>query len=143
MQEWQLNNVTEVFVDVSVERLWAALTETADTEQYFMRSRVTVGNVGEAYRLERDDGWRVDGTVLTKEPPNRLRVTWRVKTPPDLVMPNCEVEYLLEPVVNANAKSTTKLTISSYVDGPVPSPFLNASRTGWSMITRNLKEYLG
>jgi len=143
MQEWQLDNVAEVFIDVSVERLWAALTEAADTEQYFMRSRVTVGDVGEAYRLERDDGWRVDGIVLTKEPPNRLRVTWRIKTQPDLVMPNCEVEYLIEHAIIADAKSTTKLTIRSYIDGPLPAPFLNASRTGWAMITRNLKEYLG
>ncbi len=142
MQEWQLNSVVEVFVDASVERVWAALTEAADTEQYFLRSRVTVGDVGDAYRLERDDGWEVDGTVLAKEPPYRLRVTWRIKTPPDLVMPNCEVEYLIEPALIPEAKSTTKLTVSSFVDGPVPPPFLNASRTGWAMITRNLKEYL-
>jgi uncharacterized protein YndB with AHSA1/START domain len=142
MQEWQLNNVAEVFVDVSVARLWAALTEAADTEQYFMRSRVTVGDVREAYRLEREDGWQVDGTVLVKEPPYRLRVTWRVKTPPDLVMPNCEVEYLIEPVLIPGAKSRTKLTVNSYVDGLVPPPFLNAIRTGWAMITRNLKDYL-
>jgi uncharacterized protein YndB with AHSA1/START domain len=143
MREWQLDNVAEVFIDVSVERVWAALTEAVDTEQYFMRSRVTVGAVGGAYRLERDDGWRVDGTVLTKEPPNRLRVTWQIKTPPDLVMPNCEVDYLIEAAVVTKAKSTTKLTICSYIDGPLPSQFLNASRTGWAMITRNLKEYLG
>jgi Activator of Hsp90 ATPase homolog 1-like protein len=73
MQEWQLNSVVEVFVDASVERLWAALTEPTDTEQYSMRSRVTVGDVGEAYRLEREDGWKVDGIVLAKEPPYRLR----------------------------------------------------------------------
>ena len=108
-----------------------------------MRSRVTVGDVGEAYRLERDDGWEVDGTVLVKEPPYRLRVTWRIKTPPDVVMPNCDVEYLIEPALIPGAKSTTKLTVNSYVDGPVPPPFLNASRTGWAMITRNLKDYLG
>ena len=143
MQEWQLNSVVEIFVDASVERIWAALTEAADTEQYFMRSRVTVGDVGEPYRLERDDGWKVDGTVLAKEPPYRLRVTWRMKTPPDLLMPNCEVEYLIEPTFIPDAKSTTKLTVKSYVDGPVPPPFLNASHTGWAMITRNLKEYLG
>jgi len=106
MQEWQLNSVVEVFIDASVERLWAALTEAADTEQYFMRSRVTVGDVGEAYRLERDDGWEVDGTVLAKEPPYRLRVAWRIKTPPDLVMPNCEVEYLIEPTLASEARST-------------------------------------
>jgi uncharacterized protein YndB with AHSA1/START domain len=143
MREWQLNNVAEVFVHVSAERLWAALTEAADTEQYFMRSRVSVGDVGEAYRLERDDGWEVDGTVLAKEPPYRLRVTWRVKTPPDLVMPNCEVEYVIEPALIPGEKSLTKLTVHSYVDGLVPPRYLNASRTGWAMITRNLKDYLG
>jgi uncharacterized protein YndB with AHSA1/START domain len=143
MQEWQLHSAVEVFVDASVERLWAALTEAADTEQYFMRSRVTVGDVGEAYRLERDDGWGVNGTVLAKDPPYRLRVTWRVKTPPDLVMPNSEVEYLIETALIPGAKSKTKLTVNSYVDGSVPPPFANASRTGWEMIARNLKEYLG
>jgi len=142
MQEWQLNNVAEVFVDVSAERLWAALTEAADTQQYFMRSRVTVGEVGEPYRLERDDGWEVNGTVLEKEPPYRLRVTWRVKTPPETVMPNCEVEYLIEPAPSQGTKSRTKLTVNSYVDGIVPPPFSNAGRTGWAMITRNLKDYL-
>ena len=143
MQEWQVNSAVEVLVDASAERLWAALTETADTEQYFMRSRITVGDVGEAYRLERDDGWEVNGTVLVKEPPYRLRVAWRVKTPPDLVMPNSEVEYLIEPAPVPGEKSKTKLTVTSYVDGPVPPPLANASRTGWEMITRNLKEYLG
>src|ERR1700735_4178276 len=142
VQQWQLSSVVEVFIDASVERLWAALTDAVDTKQYFMRSRVTVGDVGEAYRLERDDGWQVEGTVLAKDPPHRLRVTWRMKTPPDLVMPNSEVEYLLEPTLIAHTKPTTKLTVTSYVDGPVPPPFLNASRTGWTMITRNLKEYL-
>jgi hypothetical protein len=58
-------------------------------------------------------------------------------------MPSCEVEYLIEHAVIADAKSTTKLTICSYIDGPLPAPFLNASRTGWTMITQNLKEYLG
>jgi uncharacterized protein YndB with AHSA1/START domain len=115
MQEWQLNSAVEVFVDASVERLWAALTEAADTEQYFMRSRVTVGDVGEAYCLERDDGREVNGTVLAKEPPYRLRVTWRVKTPPDLVMPNSEVEYLIEPALNAGEKSKTKHLSRGYL----------------------------
>jgi uncharacterized protein YndB with AHSA1/START domain len=142
MRDWQLNHVAEVLVDVSAERLWAALTEAADTEHYFMRSRVTVGDVGEPYRLERDDGWEVNGTVLAKEPPHRLRVTWETKTPPEFEMPNCEVEYLIEPVVAQGAQARTKLTVHSFVDGPVPAPLSNASRTGWSMITRNLKSYL-
>ena len=142
MQGWQLNNVAELFVEVSAERLWTALTEPAEPQQYFMGSRATVGDVGEPYCLKREDGWEVNGTVLAKEPPSRLRVTWVVKTPPDTVMPNCEVEYLIEPVLSLGAKSRTKLTVNSYVDGPVPPPFSNASRTGWAMIMRNLRDYL-
>jgi hypothetical protein len=59
-------------------------------------------------------------------------------------MPNCEVEYLIEPAppLIPEAKSRTKLIVNSYVDGPVPPRYLNASRTGWAMITRNLKDYL-
>ncbi len=125
MQDWQLNNVAEIFVEVSAERLWTALTELADTQQqYFMGSRVTVGGVGEPYCLKRDDGWEVNGTVLAKEPPSRLRVTWRVKTPPDTVMPNCEVEYLIEPALSHGTKSRTKLTVNSYVDGACASAVL-------------------
>jgi uncharacterized protein YndB with AHSA1/START domain len=142
MQDWQLNNIAEIFVDVSAERLWTALTEPADTQQYFMGSRVSVGDVGEPYCLNREDGWEVNGTVLAKEPPSMLRVTWPVKTPPDTVMPNCEVEYLIEPALSHGTKPRTKLTVNSYVDGPVPAPFSNASRTGWAMIIRNLKDYL-
>lgn len=79
MKEWHLDTVAEVFIDVSAKRLWAALTEAPGAERYFMRSRVTVGGAGETHHLKRDDGWRVDGIVLTKEPPNRLRVTWLFK----------------------------------------------------------------
>src|ERR1700721_2192918 len=131
---------TQVFVDVTAERLWTALTELEDTQQYFMGSRVTDGDGGEPYCLRRDDGWEVNGTVLAKEPPSRLRVTWRVRTPHDTV-PNSEVEYLIEPSLSHGKKSRAKLTVNSYVDGPVPPPFLNASRTGWALITRNLKDY--
>jgi hypothetical protein len=52
------------------------------------------------------------------------------------------VEYLIEPALISEATSRTKLTVYSYVDGLVPPQFANASRTGWAMITRNLKDYL-
>lgn len=156
---WRVNNVAEVIVDAPVERVWAALTHAADTEQYFMRSRVTVGDVGEAYRVERDDGWRVDGVVLAKAPPHRLRVTWQIKTPSSLTMPNCEIEFVLAPAPAAEPDSAaptfspstshtpglrarTRLTVREFVDGPVPPALANASRTGWSLITQNLKAYL-
>ena len=98
--------------------------------------------LGEAYGLRRDDGWVVSGTVLAKEPPYRLRVTWCVKTPSDTVMPNCEVEYLIQSVPSRDTGARSKLTINSYVDGVVPPPLSNAARTGWAMIAKNLKDFL-
>jgi len=138
MPDWQLNSSTEVVVDAPAERVWTALTDAADTERYFMKARVTVGDVGEAYRLTRPDGWGVDGTVLAKESPHRLRVTWRMKTPPALVVPNCEIEYLVEPQTGTR----TKLTVNEYVDGPMPPSLAGAGRTGWALMTRSLQAYL-
>jgi uncharacterized protein YndB with AHSA1/START domain len=141
-QRWRLNNKVEVLINTSVERLWAALTEAADTERYFMGARVTVGEVGQGYRLERDDGWLVTGTVLVKKPMHRLRVTWHTKTPASLAMPDCEVEYLIEPSDSLRSGLQAKLIVSEYVDGPASLSLGKASRTGWVMITRNLKAYL-
>lgn len=141
MPDWQLNSSTEVVVDAPAERVWTALTDAADTERYFMKARVTVGDVGEAYRLTRDDGWGVDGTVLAKEAPHRLRVSWGMRTPPGLDVPRCEVEYLIAPA--ADTPSRCRLTINEYVDGPMPPSLAAAGRTGWALMTRGLKAYLG
>jgi len=143
VKDWRLSSATEVVVDVSVERLWTALITPDDARHYFMGARVTVGEPGEAYRVERDDGWGAAGIVLAKEPPRRLRVTWEIKAPPGVTMPNCEVEFAIEPVARAPAGTRAKLTVSAYVDGPLSPELAQAGRTGWSMITRNLKAHLG
>ncbi len=141
-RNWQLNCETIVAVDASIDRIWTALTDADDAKRSFMGARVTVGDVGEAYRLERDDGWRVTGIVLAKDTPRRLRVSWGLTIPPGVTMPNCEVEYIIEPAAAPDAGPRTQLTIREYVDGPVPPPLADASRTGWAMIARNLKAHL-
>lgn len=141
-QNWQLNSETVIVVDVSIERLWAALTDPEDARRCFMGARVSVGNVGEAYRLERDDGWGVAGVVLAKDAPHRLRVTWGLKTPPGVAMPNCEVEYVIESATAPHKTPQLQLSIREYVDGPVPPPLAQASHTGWAMIARSIKANL-
>lgn len=141
-ETWTLNNVSVVFIAAPVERIWAALTDAKISPNYFMGSRVEVGEVGEPYRVGRDDGWAVTGMVLAKDPPNRLRVTWVVQAPPGVALPNCEVEYLIEAAVTPQGGAVAKLTVSEFVDGPVPPQFRTAGRTGWGLITSNLKTYL-
>ncbi|UDL89310.1 SRPBCC domain-containing protein [Mesorhizobium sp. PAMC28654] len=142
-QDWRLNSETEIVVDVPVARLWAALTDAEEAQRYFMGARVTTGDVGEAYRVERGDGWRVSGIVLVKDAPHRLRVTWGIKAPAGVAMPNCEVEYRVEPADALQVVVQSKLTIREYIDGPLPPHLADAGRSGWAMIARNLKAYLG
>jgi uncharacterized protein YndB with AHSA1/START domain len=139
---WTLNNIAVVFIAAPVERVWAALTDATISPNYFMGSRVEVGEVGEPYRVGREDGWAVTGVVLAKAPPNRLRVTWVVQAPPGVTLPNCEIEYAVEAAVTPQGGAVAKLTVSEFVDGPVPPQFVNAGRTGWALITSNLKTYL-
>ncbi|MEW6641257.1 MAG: SRPBCC domain-containing protein [Pseudomonadota bacterium] len=141
MTDWRLNSTTEIEVDASAERLWAALTDPAETERYFMRARVTVGDVGGAFRLARDDGWGVTGTVLVREAPHRLRVTWERKIPPGMDVPSCEVEYLIAPTTDT--PSRCRFIVNEYVDGEMPPQLAQAGRTGWALMTRGLKAYLG
>jgi uncharacterized protein YndB with AHSA1/START domain len=135
---WRLNHAAEVDVEASIDAVWAALTEPDRTEAWFLGARAIVGEVGEPYRLERGDGWGVAGRVLQKAPPARLRVTWRGRTPPQVVMPNVEVEFLVEPTGPGRAR----LVVREYVDGPLPAAFEGASQVGWAMITRSLAAYL-
>lgn len=137
-RNWQLHCQTQVVVASTVERVWNALVDAKATPGYFMGARVDVGAVGEAYRVERADGWRVDGTVLAKEAPHRLRVSWLAKTPREFAMPNREVEFVIELLASMQAR----LTVNEYVDGIVPAPLAHAARSGWTMILRNLANYL-
>jgi uncharacterized protein YndB with AHSA1/START domain len=139
---WILNNVAVVFIAAPVERVWSALTDAATSANYFMGSRVEVGEVGGPYCIGRDDGWGVTGVVLVKAPPSHLRVTWVVQAPPGVALPNCQVDYLIETAVTPQGGTVAKLTVSEFVDGPVPPQFRTAGRTGWGLITSNLKTYL-
>jgi uncharacterized protein YndB with AHSA1/START domain len=139
--DWRLNNCVVSFIAAPVEQVWQALTDPVMSKAYFMGATVEVGEEGGRYAVVRDKP-DVTGKVLIKEPPSRLRVTWEVAAPLSVTLPNCEVEYLVEPASTPDGGEVTKLTVSEFVDGEVPSRFMVAGRNGWGLIVSGLKTYL-
>jgi uncharacterized protein YndB with AHSA1/START domain len=139
--DWRLNHCVVSFIAAPVEQVWQALTDPAMTSAYFMGATVEVGEAGGRYAVIRDRP-DVTGKVLVKEPPTRLRVTWEVAAPPSVDLPNCEVEFLVEPAATPDGGEVAKLTVSEFVDGEVPSRFVAAGRNGWGLIVSGLKTYL-
>lgn len=139
--DWHLNNCVVAFIQAPVEQVWQALTDPQMTSAYFMGATVEVGKEGGRYVVMRDKA-DVTGKVLIKEPPTRLRVTWEVEAPRSVTLPNCEVEFLVEPAATPDGGEVTKLTVSEFVDGEVPSRFMVAGRNGWGLIVSGLKTYL-
>ncbi len=139
--DWRLNNCVVAFIAAPVEQVWQALTDPEMTSAYFMGATVEVGEEGGRYAVVRDKP-DVTGKVLVKEPPTRLRVTWEVDAPNGMTLPNCEVEYLIEPASTPDGGEVSKLTVSEFVDGEVPSRFMVAGRNGWGLIVSGLKTYL-
>ncbi|MBI1360922.1 MAG: ATPase [Alphaproteobacteria bacterium] len=137
-----LNNISVIFIAASPERIWAALTDGGISPNYFMGSRVEVGDVGEDYGVFNGEQRTVSGTVLVRDPPRRLRVTWNVPAPPGMKFPACEVEFEIERAEAPKGGDVSKLTVCEFVDGPVPPKFQRAGRTGWALITSSLKSWL-
>lgn len=140
--DWHLNNCVVAFIAAPVEQVWQALTDPQMSRAYFIGATVEVGEQGGLYKVVRNKKVDVTGTVLIKEPPTRLRVTWEVEAPRNITLPNCEVEYLVEPAATPDGGEVTRLTVSEFVDGEVPSRFVVAGRTGWGLIVSGLKTYL-
>ncbi|HYD45647.1 MAG TPA: SRPBCC domain-containing protein [Phenylobacterium sp.] len=135
---WGLNNIAVVFIAAPAEKVWAALVGEDPVARPFMGQPVEVGEVGGRYAV----GEGVTGEVLAKDRPHRLRVTWVVPAPPGVALPNCEVEYLIEPAETPQGGEVVKLTVYEFTDGPVPPQFKRAGAIGWGLITSNLKTWL-
>jgi hypothetical protein len=67
------------YIESSAERVWDALTDADLTAKYWGHSNVSDWHVGSTWKHERVDGSGIAdviGTVLTSEPPHRLRMTF-------------------------------------------------------------------
>jgi uncharacterized protein YndB with AHSA1/START domain len=129
------------YIATTPEKLWAALTSTPFTTQYFFgRSIESDWRKGSSWILRRPDGAvDVTGEVRDSDPPRKLVVSWKVEGLPDTrALPEAIVSYEIEPV----GEGVVRLTMTEAHPTPIPAHLLEGGRRGWPMILSGLKSLL-
>jgi uncharacterized protein YndB with AHSA1/START domain len=126
-----------VFIAAPPQAVWDLLTDKARSPDFFFGNTWTVGEaVGAPFKADRADGTPdVDGQVLIRDEPNRLRISWKLVWAPEL--PVAEFDFQIEAV-----GELTRLTLSQFNNGRVDKKFMTAGREGWSLILSSLKTLL-
>ena len=151
MSEFKPKTVYVTYIASTPEKVWAALTQPAFTQQYFFGRSIEIEpREGGSFVLRMPDG-RIDvkGKVVTWDPPHRLAVTWLVDWIEDMRnLPECLVSYDIEQAGEAVRLTLTEAhqwdvpMISSPADAPAGRRSSRASRacskpasrcrSGWS-----------
>lgn len=133
------DHVYSVYVKASPERVWRAITDGVETEQYYYGTRVgSDWKVGSRITYDYPDGTlAADGEVLDIDPPRRLMMTFHARWDPEVEAEGpVRMTWELEPQGEA-----TKLTV-------ITSGLRAGSRTeqqfsgGIVYIVSGLKTYL-
>ena len=125
------NTISVTYINASVERVWKSFTDPADQATYF-GGKTEIGEVGDHWVRHATDKWpAITGTVLAKEPPRRLLVTWGFDDSP----PPDRVEFLIDPAANG----TTRVTIKEYHSRDWPQDISDSAVEGWAALLAGLK----
>ncbi len=133
------STVYVIYIAATPEKVWAALTLSSFTTQYFFgRSVESDWRTGSQWILRMPDG-RVDvrGEIRESDPPRKLAVSWNVDWL-ESKLPECLVTYEIEPV----GHDLVRLTMTEAHPMPVPAHLLEGGRKGWPMILSGLKSLL-
>lgn len=127
------------YIRTTPERLWAALTNSEFSKQYWLGVTAEADwRLGGSWQLVYPGGRTTDsGEIIEFEPPRHIAIRWRHEMNPDLIAEGwtrCTMD--LEPVGDA-----VKLTISHSIDRE-DSKFIAAVSGGWPQILSNLKSIL-
>ncbi|MFV8750155.1 SRPBCC domain-containing protein [Nannocystaceae bacterium ST9] len=131
--------VHEVFIRTSPERLWAAITDPDQTEQYLFGSRVhSSWKAGDpiVYTAGAEGPTMVEGTIVEIVPQQALQQTWVIQYDPALAGECSRVGYRLEP-----RGENVKLTVSHDFTG-APESAAHLERDGWSVVLSSMKSLL-
>jgi uncharacterized protein YndB with AHSA1/START domain len=144
MAEAELTTESTVYVSYiasSPRNVWAALTSSEFTSQYFFgRSVESDWKEGSTWILRKPDGTvDVTGVVRESDPPLKLVVSWNVGGVEGReVFPESIVTYELE----VAGEGVVRLTMSEAHPTPIPAHLLEGARRGWPMILSGLKSLL-
>jgi uncharacterized protein YndB with AHSA1/START domain len=133
------STVYVTYIATTPEKLWAALTSSEFTRQYFFNRTVESDwKTGSPWILRMPDG-RVDvkGEVRESDPPRKLVVSWNVDWIADR-LPEAVVSYEIDEL----GDGVVRLTMTEAHPTPIPAYLLEGGRKGWPMILSGLKSLL-
>jgi len=133
------STVYVIYIATVPEKVWAALTSSAFTTQYFFgRSVESDWKQGSPWILRKPDGSvDVSGEVRQSDPPRKLVVSWNIDWA-ETKLPECIVTYDIEPA----GENLVRLTMTEAHPTPIPANLLEGGRKGWPMILSGLKSLL-
>jgi len=133
------STVYVIYIATVPEKVWAALTSSAFTTQYFFgRSVESDWKQGSPWILRKPDGSvDVSGEVRQSDPPRKLVVSWNIDWA-ETKLPECIVTYDIEPA----GENLVRLTVTEAHPTPIPANLLEGGRKGWPMILSGLKSLL-
>lgn len=140
MSDAHTSFVYVTYIRTTPEKLWAALTQSEFTKQYwFGVSLVSDWKAGSAWQMKSQDGRVMDaGEIIEADAPRRLVIKWRSEWKPEFQAEGysrCTME--LESI-----DATVKLTVTHEMD-QANSAFINEGvSNGWPKILSNLKSLL-
>ena len=127
------------FIRTTPEKLWSALTDPKQMEEYWFGMQIkTEWKKGAEWQMVFPDGRVADtGEILELERLNRIQLKWRNEFRPELKAEGFSVCTMdLEPV-----GATVRLTITHTIER-ADSKFVRAVSGGWPKILSNLKSLL-
>jgi len=133
------STVYVTYIATTPEKLWAALTSSEFTRQYFFDHTVESDwKKGSPWILRMPDGRvNVKGEVRESDPPRKLIVTWNIDWIAEK-LPEAIVSYEIEPV----GGGVVRLTMTEAHPTPIPIHLLEGGRKGWPKILCGLKSLL-
>jgi uncharacterized protein YndB with AHSA1/START domain len=127
------------YIRTTPERLWAALTSSDFTGQYWLGAHAEADwKPGGSWKLVFEDGELADaGEIVEFEPAKRLSIRWRNEFKPEYKAEGwslCTMEL-------ETAGEAVKLTVTHSMERE-RSTFIGAVSGGWPRILSNLKSLL-